>query len=184
MPTNDVHAPTRAAPPLDAVDRKILGLLSDDAGRGYADLAREIGLSTAATHERVKRLRARGAIKGVTARLDPKAVDKPLLAFVHVDTSGWGKSPELIAIGSHPEVEEIHTVAGDACLILKVRVADPEALEGLLAKLYGTPGVRATRTYVALTSVLERGVQAASTDRWPTPSYLVSAERDAADRSA
>lgn len=63
-------------------------------------------------------------------------------------------------------------MAGDACLILKVRTGSPEALEGLLAKLYGLPGVRTTKTYVALTTVLERGVQAASTQSWPTPAYL------------
>lgn len=160
----------RSEPPaLDAFDRKILAALTRDATQSYARLGEDVGLSPAAVHERVKRLRARGAIQSVEARIDPKAVEKPLLAFVHVDTTGWGKSPELLKIAAHPEVEEIHTVAGDACLILKVRTQDPEALEGLLAKIYGAPGVRGTKTYVALTTVLERCVQADKTAEWPKP---------------
>src|SRR5207237_581182 len=100
--------------------------------------------------ERVKRLKRSGAIRRTTALVDPLAVGKPLLAFVHVDTRGWGKTPELLAIEQYPEVEEIHTVAGDTCLLLKVRTEGPKALEGLLGLLQG--GVSA-----ALRSWMEGG---------------------------
>ncbi len=101
--------------------------------------------------------------------LDADRVGKPLLAFVLVDTRGWGKTPELLAIASYPEVEEIHSVAGDACMLLKVRTADTRALEGLLARLYDTPGVVSTSSYVVLSTYLERPVQPAITDVWPAP---------------
>ncbi|MEO5758757.1 MAG: Lrp/AsnC family transcriptional regulator [Mesorhizobium sp.] len=157
---------------LDAIDRKILGVLVDDATVSYAELGDRVGLSPPAAHERVKRLRRSGAIRGTVALVDPKAVRKPLLAFVHVDTKGWGKTPELMAISEHPEVEEIHSVAGDTCMLLKVRTEDTRALEGLLSRLYETPGVTSTRSYVVLSTYLERPVQPDNTVKWPTPRHM------------
>ncbi len=145
---------------MDAIDRRILGELSRDATQSYARISASVGLSAPAVHERVKRMRAAGVIRSTVAQLDGAAVGKPLLAFVHVDTIGWGKTAELMAFEGWPEVEEIHTSTGDTCLILKVRVASPQALEGLLAQIYDVQGVRGTRTYMTLSTRLERSVQA------------------------
>ena len=151
-----------AQPPraLDAIDRKILGELTKNADTSYADLSTRVGLSAPAVHERVKRLRSSGRIKGTAALLDGSAVGKPLLAFVHLDTEGWGKTKELMALAELPELEEMHSVTGDSCMLLKVRLENSQALEGFLAKLYELPGVRCTKSYVALTTYLERPVQA------------------------
>ncbi len=154
------------------MDRKLLGALCEDATVSYAELGEKVGLSAPAAHERVKRLRRSQAIRSTSVLIDPVAVDKPLLAFVHVDTRGWGKTPELMAISAYPEVEEIHSVAGDACMLLKVRAKDTRALEGLLARLYDTPGVMATRSYVVLSTYLERPVQPGSTKVWPMPRHM------------
>ena len=98
------------------------------------------------------------------ALLDGAAVGKPLLAFVHVDTRGWGKSPELMALAELPELEEIHAVTGDTCVLLKVRVESSQALEGFLARLYDIPGVLRTRSYVVLSTYLERPPQGGTTE--------------------
>jgi DNA-binding Lrp family transcriptional regulator len=146
--------------PIDAMDRKILGELAVQADLSYAELGERVGLSAPAVHERVRRLKSSGRIKGTVALLDGPAVGKPLLAFIHVDTVGWGKTRQLLALADLPEVEEIHSATGDTCLIVKARVASSRALEGLLAMIYDVPGVRSTRSYVALSTFLERPVQA------------------------
>ena len=152
---------------LDAADRTLLGVLVDDALVSYAELGERAHLSTAAAHERVKRLRRSGTIRRTSAMLDPKAIGKSLLAFVHVDTHGWGKTPSLMGLIDHPEVEEIHSVAGDASLLLKVRAENTQALERLLAVVYGLPGVVATRSYIVLSTYFERPVQPGVTE-WPS----------------
>jgi Lrp/AsnC family transcriptional regulator, leucine-responsive regulatory protein len=157
-------APTRD---LDALDRKLLGVLVEDATVAYADLGKRIGLSAPAVHERVKRLRRSGAIRRTSVLIDPIAIGKPLLAFVHVDTRGWGKTPALLAIAKLPEVEEVHSVAGDTSMLLKVRTENSRALEGLLARIYDTPGVVRTRSYIVLSTFLERPVQPDATSEWP-----------------
>jgi DNA-binding Lrp family transcriptional regulator len=142
------------------MDRKILGVLANDASISYAALAKEVGLSAPAVHERVKRLRAAGAIKRTVAELDGRALGKDFLAFIHVEAAGWGKTKGLVALADFPEVEEVHSVTGDTGLILKVRMASARAMEGFLWRLYDTTGVSSTRTYVVLSTHLERGVQA------------------------
>lgn len=151
--------------PLDAADRKILGVLVDDATVSYAEIGERANLSAPAAHERVKRLRRDGVIRQTSALLDPLAVGKPLLAFVHVDTQGWGKTPDLMRITSLPEIEEIHSVAGDSSLLLKVRARDTQALEGVLSVIYGLPGVVRTRSNIVLSTYLERPVQPQNSDR-------------------
>ena len=160
------HARPRA---LDAFDRKILGVLIDDATVSYADLGKRIGLSAPAVHERVKRMRRAGAIRRTSVLIDPLAVGKPLLAFIHVDVRGWCKTPAQLAIADLPEVEEAHNVAGDTSVLLKVRTESPHALEGLLARLYDVPGVVTTRSYIVLSTQMERTVQPDTSKDWPAP---------------
>jgi Lrp/AsnC family leucine-responsive transcriptional regulator len=157
----------QAAPvgrPIDMFDRNILGVLASNADVSYAELGQMVGLSAPAVHDRVKKLRASGCLRRTVALLDGPAIGKPLLAFVHVDSAGWCKTRELMAVAELPEVEEIHSVAGDTSMLIKVRCASSHALEGLLARLYAIPGVRNTRSYVVLSTYLERTAQAGITD--------------------
>ena len=165
--TNEIRRKRAAPPGLDLFDRRILGALVADAGQSYARLGKTVGLSAPAVHERVKRLRAAGALTGISGRLDGAAIGKPLLAFVHVDLTGWGKGPPLMRIADFPEVEEMHSVAGDAGMILKVRTRSTDDLEALLHQLYAIPGVTASRSYVVLSTYLERPAQAEVTEAWP-----------------
>ena len=174
--TDDIRPTPPAAQSLDAMDRKILAVLVEDATVSYADLGKQVGLSAPAAHERVKRLKRSGVIQRMAALIEPNAVGKGLLAFVHVDTRGWGKTPALMAIADYPEVEEVHSVAGDACMLLKVRTQNTHALEGVLARLYDTPGVLATRSYVVLSTYLERPPQPGITTDWPVPQAAMMAQ--------
>lgn len=174
--TNHVRRRSPGGPAVDAVDRRLLALLEEDATLSYAELGRRLHLSPPAVHERAKRLRESGVIRRTVAVLDPELVGKPFLGFVHVDTEGWGKTPAMMELARLPEVEEVHAVTGDACLILKVRTAGPAAMEDLLAHVYAVPGVRRTRSYIALRTHLERGTSAAigldGTDAFGAPTPL------------
>lgn len=177
LETDDVRQNEVRSRELDAFDRKLLSLLVEDATRSYAELGEQVGLSAPAVHERVKRLKRTGAIRQTAALINPIAVQKTLLAFVHVDTYGWGKTPELLAVGRYPEVEEMHSVAGDTCMLLKVRTKDSRALEGLLARIYDVPGVIKTRSYVVLSTHMERPVQSGITTEWPPPRQAALPQR-------
>lgn len=145
---------------MDTIDRKLLGLLAEDATIAYRDLGEKLGLSAPSIFERVKKLKAHGVIKQTTITIDGEAIGRPLMAFVHVMTEGWGKTTEMMALEDDPRVEEIHAVAGDTCMILKVRCESTRALEELLKKIYDIPAVKGTRSYIALNTYLERNVRA------------------------
>jgi Lrp/AsnC family transcriptional regulator, leucine-responsive regulatory protein len=143
---------------VDAIDRRIIGLLIDDADRTYAQLGREVSLSAAAVHERVRRLRASGVIRRTTVEVDPDAIGRPVLAYVLVDTEGWVKRELFAATRDEPRIEEAHSIAGSSNFLVKVRARDPEELEDVLHELYGVRGVVRTRTIMVLRRGFERGI--------------------------
>ncbi len=165
--TENVQLNGKAMRPLDPIDRKILSVMTEDADLTYAEIGQIAGLSPPAVHERVKRMKASGALASISARINPVSAGKPFLAFVHVDAEGWGKSQRMMKLRDFPEVEEMHSVAGDTCVIMKVRTASAHALEQFLSQLYVLPGVRATKSYVVLATYVERPVQAQVTADWP-----------------
>lgn len=99
-------------------------------------------------------------MRQTAALLDGTALGKPLLAFVHVQTVGWGATKELLLIADLPEVEEIHSVTGDTSILIKVRCASSGALEAFLERLHQTTSVKSTNSYIVLSTYLERPVQA------------------------
>jgi DNA-binding Lrp family transcriptional regulator len=151
---------------MDAFDRKILGELVRDARQTYASIGETVGLSAPAVHDRVKRLKAQKIVKESAALLDGHSVGKPFLAFVMVNTDLRGKAEQMRPLMAFPEVEEIHSVTGDACLLMKVRTENAQAMEELLERVYALPGVTGLKSYVALATYLERPVQAEITEDW------------------
>ena len=137
---------------LDEVDRKLLALLQNDGRITNVDMARRIGMAPSAVFERVRRLEQRGVITGYAARVDPKAVDRPLLAYVLVRSDERiGSSSAGEALAKLPEVLEVHHVAGQDSYLVKVRVRDPEALGKLLRDRFGAiDSVRSTQSIIAL----------------------------------
>lgn len=121
------------------------------------DIAREVGLAPSAVLERMRKLEARGVIRGYAALLNPKAVGLGMLAFVAVRTAevaGEDKIGQDLA--SVPEVLEVHHVAGDDCFLVKVRARDAEHLGELLKTSLGRiAGVRSTRTTIVLGTLKE-----------------------------
>jgi Lrp/AsnC family transcriptional regulator, leucine-responsive regulatory protein len=142
---------------MDSIDRKILNLLQSDARTPNAELARQVGMAPSAVLERVRKLEEKGVIRGYEAKLDPKALDYGLLAYVLVRTDERVGHPQSEqALAKIPEVQEVHHVAGEDCFLLKVRVANTDALAALLRDRIGTvPTVRSTNTTIVLQTVKE-----------------------------
>ena len=155
--TNVVRQQTHQAARLDETDRKLLGLLATDSSRSYAEMSGLLNLSAPALHERVKRLKRDGVVKATVAQLDGCKLGRTLLTFVLVNTRNVASTKRLLQLTSMPEIEEIHTVAGDSGVMLKIRARDTEALEELLGQVQEIEGVEGTRSYIVLSTFVERG---------------------------
>lgn len=142
---------------MDPLDLRILEILQTNARETQVEIARDIGLAPSAVLERIRKLEARGVIRGYTALVDPKALDLPILAFVAVRSDETGTDDQVApALAKIPEVLEVHHVAGDDCYLIKVRARDAEHLGVLLRTRFGRiPGVRSTRTTIVLETVKE-----------------------------
>lgn len=142
---------------LDATDIKILALLQADARTSNTDIAREVGLVPSAVLERIRRLEKKGIIEGYTARVNPKALGLGLAAYVSIRvTDRVGSHQTAKQLTKLPEVLEVHNIAGQDCLLVKVRAADTEDLARLLRDSFGRiRSIKSTRTTVVLETVKE-----------------------------
>ena len=143
---------------IDDTDLRLLEELQAQARISNAELARRLEMAPSAIHQRVRRLEEQGVIQGYSTRLEPRSVRRGLLSFVHVRTSEeLGDQSVAEALASVPGVLEVHDIAGEDCYLLKVRVADTEALHALLrGRLARIPGVLSTRTTIVLKTIAER----------------------------
>lgn len=140
---------------MEPLDRHIVQVLAQDGRISFADLGRQVGLSTSAVHQRVKRLEERGIITGYRAVVDYTKVGLPLTALMSVtpfDPAADDDVPERLH-----DIEEIvacWSVAGDENYVLLLRVARPQDLEELFARIRQQASV-ATNTTIVLSTPWE-----------------------------
>lgn len=156
--TIDSRTRTGTHAELDRTDLLLLGALQNNARSTYAELGALVGLKPPAVHDRVKRLEARGFVRGYAAQLDARRVGYELMAFVSAFCA-----PDLdyeaftTAVQRFPEIIEIHSVAGDETFLLKVVTRSTTHLDDFLTRLKRIPGVARTRTTIVLATPFERG---------------------------
>lgn len=140
---------------MEALDRAIVAKLAADGRMSFADLGRQVGLSTSAVHQRVKRLEERGVITGYRAQVDYAAVGLPLTALISVvpfDPAADDDIPQRLA--HIPQVVSCWSVAGDENYVLLCRVPTPQDLESLIAEIREA-GSCSTHTTVVLSTPWE-----------------------------
>lgn len=149
-----------AVPALDSIDRRILRLLRQDGRMAHSAIAKEVGLSGPAVHERVRKLEQRGVIGSYTAVLEPEKLDRSNMAFVMVTLSEGNEfahdEPIVARICEEPDVLEFHRIAGEDCYLVKIRTGTSKELEQLLRRIRAIRGVARTRTTIVLSTELEK----------------------------
>jgi Lrp/AsnC family leucine-responsive transcriptional regulator len=142
--------------PVDDIDRVLLDALRANARATYAELARTVGLSAPAAHERVAKLEAAGVITGYHAAIAPESLGQSMTALVGVFI-GDGADTDLVAgsLAGLAEVEDCWFVAGEETFVVKIRVADVAGLEQAIRAITRVNGVARTRTTVVLSTKFE-----------------------------
>jgi Lrp/AsnC family transcriptional regulator, leucine-responsive regulatory protein len=146
---------------VDVTDRRIVELLTGNGRLSYAELARQVGLSGPAVHERVGKLEANGVIRAYRAHVDPEAVGLPVTAFIGIVQAPDSEIDDVVAdLSELPEIESCFFLAGVESFLLQVRVPSIAALEHLIVRINRIPGVASTRTTIALSTKWEGRGQA------------------------
>ena len=144
-------------PKLNVTDAGILEALQRDGRLSYAEIGAAVGMSGPSAHERVKKLEARGIIRGYMAAVDPDSVGLGVLAFMWV-TQAPGTIADDIAgdFAAIPEVEACHRIAGEGDYLLKIRASNTSDLERVVRIVQGTRHVYRTETDVVFSTPFER----------------------------
>jgi DNA-binding Lrp family transcriptional regulator len=120
---------------MDEFDRKILDALQRSSAASRAELAQAAGLSESQAARRRQALEQAGVIRRYRADLDAKALGLAVTAFVHVKLKGHSdgnarRFRDLVHLT--PGILEAHAVTGDFDYLLKICVADLDALRDLV----------------------------------------------------
>jgi Lrp/AsnC family transcriptional regulator len=123
---------------MDATDRKILGLLQQDASLSVAEIGSRVGLSSTPCWKRIQRLEADGVIQKRVALVDQDKLGLGVTVFVSIETGDH--SQDWLArfadsVAAMPEVMEFYRMAGDVDYMLRVVVTDIQGYDTFYKKL-------------------------------------------------
>ncbi|HZQ12867.1 MAG TPA: Lrp/AsnC family transcriptional regulator [Pseudolabrys sp.] len=126
---------------MDAIDRKILAVVQEDASLSVAEVGQRVGLSSTPCWKRLQRLEADGVIMRRVALVDPDKIGLGITVFVSIETSDhsqeWLKRFAQV-VGAMPEVMEFYRMAGDVDYMLRVVVPDMAGYDAFYKRLIGT----------------------------------------------
>ena len=141
----------------DSTDYKILDQLQQNSAITNVELAKRVHLSPSPCLNRVKALEASGVIQKYVALTEPQALGLGLNVFISISLKEQSK--QILAeferrIADHDEVMECYLMTGDSDYLIRVAIADMEALEKfILEQLSPIPGVEKIRSSFALKQV-------------------------------
>jgi Lrp/AsnC family leucine-responsive transcriptional regulator len=150
---------------VDDIDRRLLDALRENGRETYAELARKVGLSAPAVHDRVGKLESAGVISGYHAAVQPTALGLGVTALIGLLQSDGAEHDDIArSLNDVPEIESCWFLAGEESFMLMVRVADVAALEHTIGRINRIRGVARTRTTVVLSTRWESRAQSARPD--------------------
>jgi Lrp/AsnC family leucine-responsive transcriptional regulator len=140
---------------MESLDRTIALALAKDSSLSLTDFAAQLDVPSSTLHQRVKKLESRGVITGYRAEIDKRQVGLKINALVSLTPIDPAAPDDIVEkISKIAEIESCWSVAGVESYIVKVAVAEPEALEELLARIRAAANV-STKTSVILSTAFE-----------------------------
>lgn len=145
---------------IDGIDKKILHALIEDARTPILEIARYIGISGAAIHQRLRKLEKSGLIAGSKFVINPKILGYKTMAFIGIFLDKAMNNPDAVRqLKKIPEVLECHYTTGNWSILIKILCKDNEHLMRLLNKEIQTiPGVSRTETFISLEQQIDRQI--------------------------
>lgn len=142
---------------LDALDKKILRLVAEDARIPFLEVARACNVSGAAIHQRIQKLTSQGVLKGSQFIIDPEKVGYETCAYVSL----YLKNPEshdvvVEALKKIPEVVECHATTGDMDLFIKMYAKNNRDLMTIIHDKLQPLGLSRSETIISFNSTIDR----------------------------
>ncbi|GAA4313254.1 Lrp/AsnC ligand binding domain-containing protein [Pontixanthobacter gangjinensis] len=146
---------------LDGIDKTILNHLMKDAKKPILEIAKNIGITGAAVHQRLRKLEKSGLIEGSRMMLDARLLGYKTMAFVGIYLDKAVSNPQAVKqLSEIPEVIECHYTTGNWSIFLKILCRDNEHLMHVLNKnIQAIDGVSRTETFISLNQQIDRQIK-------------------------
>ena len=135
---------------MDDTDRKLIGLLRDNARSSVASLAKLLGVSRGTVQNRIDRLMDSGDIRGFTVRAKPEAAS--VRAIMMIGVEGERSDHILKVLRGFPEVSAVHSTNGRWDLVIELATENLEGFDRALHRIRQIAGVSASETSLLLSS--------------------------------
>lgn len=145
---------------IDGIDKEILRYLMKDARKSILEIARNIGISGAAIHQRLRKLESSGLIAGSKFVINPKVLGYTTMAYIGIYLDKAMSNPSAVKeLEKIPEVLECHYTTGNWSILIKVLCRDNEHLMQVLNKnIQQIEGVSRTETFISLDQQIDRQI--------------------------
>lgn len=146
---------------IDGIDKIILRQLMQDARKPILEIARKVGISGAAIHQRLRKLEKSGLIAGSKFIVDPKVLGYRTMAFIGVYLDRAANNARAVRqLEDIPEVIECHYTTGNWSILIKILCKNNEDLMDLLnKKIQAIDGVSRTETFISLQQQIDRQIK-------------------------
>ncbi len=153
--------PKSKAITIDGIDKKILRALMEDARTPILEIARNVGISGAAIHQRLRKLEKSGLVTGSKFVINPRVLGYSTVAFIGVYLDKAINNPEAIKqLKKVPEVLECHYTTGNWNVLIKIICKNNAHLMHLLNDDIQTiSGVSRTETFISLDQQIDRQIK-------------------------
>lgn len=141
---------------MDAIDKKILATLQEDASLSVAEIGQRVGLSSTPCWKRIQKLEADGVIQKRVALVDQVKIGLGISVFVSIETGDHSQewlSRFADTVSAMPEVMEFYRMAGDVDYMLRVVVADMQSYDTFYKKLIATAPLKNVTSRFAMEKI-------------------------------
>ena len=145
---------------LDGIDKKILQMLMENSRRPILEIAKNIGISGAAIHQRLRKLEKNNLIIGSSIKVNTKILGYTTMAFIGIFLDRATNNKTVVnQLKEIKEILECHYTTGDWSILAKLICKDNEDLMEILTKKIQTiNGVARTETYISLEQQISRQI--------------------------
>lgn len=144
---------------LDKLDRKILGLIAEDARIPFLEVSRSCNVSGAAIHQRIQKLTNLGILLGSQFLIDPEKIGYETCAYIGL----YLKNPEdfdrvVEALKKIPEVVECHITTGDYDLFIKIFARNNHHMMNIIHDKLQPLGLSRSKSLISFKTVIDRSL--------------------------
>ena len=145
---------------LDGIDKQILRMLMSNSRRPILEIAKNIGISGAAIHQRLRKLEKQNLILGSSIKINHKVLGLTTMAYIGIFLDRATNNLSVVnQLKEIPEILECHYTTGDWSVLTKLLCKDNEDLMEILTKKIQTiKGVSRTETYISLDQQINRQI--------------------------